>query len=187
MKLVNQCNGNFAIEYVENEKQELSCTIRDIESNEIISDLTFTQLTDDGKTRILISLPHAGKYKVSFFQQDDTMEESTYCGEMILDSKKAGTIVYPKTYENYGAEKEGLLLSPIEGPLERGKTYKFSVKSQYSAIEIIIDGKWQTLEAEGDGIYSKTVEIPSNAKNLKISVNNGTSESYWTLVSYTLK
>ena len=187
LKLVNQCNGNFAIEYVENEKQELSCTIRDIESNEIISDLTFTQLTDDGKTRILISLPHAGKYKVSFFQQDDTMEESTYCGEMILDSKKAGTIVYPKTYENYGAEKEGLLLSPIEGPLKRGETYEFSVQSKYSAIEVITDDKWYTLEPVGNGIYSKTIKIPENIKELRIGVNNGSSSSYWTIVSYTLK
>ena len=187
LKLINQCNGSFMIEYVAAEDQKLTCTILDIERNEKIQNFTFTQLTEDGKTRILFSLPRAARYNVSFFQQDSTMEKSDYCGELILDSKSAGTTVFPETYNNYGLDKNGILLSPIEGPLERGKTYKFSVKSKHSAIEIIIDDKWHTMEAEGDGIYSKTIKIPSNAKNLKISVNNGTSESYWTLVSYTLK
>ncbi|MBR6080214.1 MAG: hypothetical protein IKP60_08670 [Treponema sp.] len=187
LKLINKCNGNFTIEYVEKEKQNLSCNILDIERNEKIPNLTFKQLTDDGTTRIMFSLPRAARYKVSFFQQDDTMEKSNYCGEMILDSKSAGATVFPKTYDDYGLDANGILLSPIEGPLERGKTYEFSVKSKYSDIEVKIDNNWYTLEAAGDGIYSKTIKIPSDAKTLKISVNNGTSESYWTLVSYTLK
>ena len=80
------------------------------------------------------------------------------------------------------------IISPIEMPLEKGKTYTFSVKVENKKFAAVICGKnFIQLTDNGTGLFTGEVEIPSNVKEVTLSVSNSERARYEALAKYSVK
>ena len=183
-RIVNRCNGNFALNFVAKRGQTLSCTVIEDGGSTFIKNADFIK-SNGNAYEMLFSLPKATQYKISLFQQDSTMEKSKFCGEFLLNATSASSVKFPQVFSNYGLEKDGIVISPIE-TLLRGQTYTFKVQSKYNNVAVVIDGQWIYLKGDGTGNFTAEATIPKNAQKVTINVKNA-SGGYWSIVSYELK
>lgn len=72
--------------------------------------------------------------------------------------------------------------------LQKWQTYRFSVKVENKKFVAVIYGKdFIQLENDGNGLFSGEVTIPSNVKEVKLSVANSQKGSYEGIATYTVK
>lgn len=73
-------------------------------------------------------------------------------------------------------------------PLKKGQTYTFSVYVENKKFVAVICGKeFIQLENDGKGLFSGEVTIPSNIKEVKLSVSNSQKGSYEGIANYEVK
>ena len=73
-------------------------------------------------------------------------------------------------------------------PLKKGQAYKFSVKVDNKKFVAVICGRdFIQLENDGNGLFSGEVTIPSNVKEVKLSVTTSQKGSYEGIATYTVK
>ena len=89
-------------------------------------------------------------------------------------------------YSNYGLEKDGILVSPVEGPLVRGESYTFKIQTKYNEAALVMDKQWVYLQSEGNGIFSTQATIPADVQKVSLSVKND-SGRYWSIVGFGVK
>ena len=106
-------------------------------------------------------------------------------------STKGSSIKFPTTYSNYGLEKDGVLDSPIVGPLKRGNEVFFSIRTKGSEAYILIDdsktGKtsWNLLTEKGNGVFEGSILIPdSTKKTVSLCIK---TDSYHTLTRFEIE
>ena len=108
------------------------------------------------------------------------------CGEFLVDSSSVSDVRYPTTYSS--SAKNLQILSPIEMPLKKGQSYKFSVRVENKKFVAVICGKdLIQLENDGTGLFSGDVTIPNNVKDVKLSVSNSERGSFEGIATYTVK
>ncbi|MDR1900805.1 MAG: hypothetical protein LBQ88_00785 [Treponema sp.] len=181
---INNAAGTFTIECVLNKDWIVSFNVYDETGTKKIDNHSFAQKEGD-VFKAYFSFPQPGRYLVQGFakKQGDTTGWS--CLEFGIVSTAGSTVMYPTQYGSFGSGTT--IFTPLEMPLKRGQAYTFKFKLDKPFAAIIIDGKWNNLTPDRDGVFSANITIPGNAKSVSINSSDRVNSSYQTLVNYTLK
>lgn len=182
---LNKADGIYLFSYNAQKNYELSFQLINADTNSQIENASFIKKNDD-KNEALFSFPKAGTYSIRMFYRKNSDKMGHSCGEFLVNSSSASSIEYPTTYSSSAKNLE--IISPIEMPLKKGQTYRFSVKVENKKFVAVICGKdFIQLENDGNGLFSGEVTIPSNVKEVKLSVANSQKGSYEGIATYTVK
>jgi hypothetical protein len=106
--------------------------------------------------------------------------------ELGLVARSASTVVYPFRYASSGFDVQ--ILSPIEGPIQRGKTYTFKVGvANKSNVAVIMGSDFIQLLKGSDGYFTGNVTISGSTTAVSIGIANGSSGRYEFVASYPVK
>ena len=184
-KKLNKADGLYSFPYNAKTDYELSFQIISSDTNSQVENCSFIKKTDTGD-EALFTFPKVGTYSVRMFYRANGEKLEHSCGEFLVDSSSVSDVRYPTTYSS--SAKNLQILSPIEMPLKKGQSYKFSVRVENKKFVAVICGKdFIQLENDGTGLFSGDVTIPNNVKDIKLSVLNSERGSFEGIATYTVK
>jgi len=185
LKKINQVDNKFSFNYKTKDGYSLSFRVNEIKSGRQIQNSNFVQ-NDGSKEIAYFSFPTAGQYSVNIFWWKTGASQGKGCGEFVVETLSPSPVQYPTTY--LSSAKNLQLISPIEMPLEHGKTYSFRIKVDNKNIVAIIYGRtFIQLTKDSDGIFTTEFEIPSNINNLSIGIANSERGQYENILQYQVK
>ncbi|MDR1287149.1 MAG: CAP domain-containing protein [Treponema sp.] len=161
----------------------------------------FELYSEDGKTkfsnnvfvqkegevyRAYLSFPESGKYLLRYFPKKRNARSGKFCAEFGIIADEGSNIRYPVQYANFN--DNFTILSPLEMPLEKNKTYTFKVKAENTnGIVLMYNKNFIPLTKGDDGYFYIETEIPSGVRELSIGTANGVRGPYHSLVTYQVK
>jgi hypothetical protein len=185
LQKINRVDNKLSFEYEIKEGYSLSFRVNEINHGRQIQNSTFIQ-NKGTKESVYFSFPAAGHYNVTVFWWKTGTRHGEGCGEFVVEASSANPIQYPTTYSS--SAKNLQLISPIEMPLERRKTYTFRIKVDNKNIVAIIYGKtFVQLTKDSEGIFTAEFEIPSNINNLSIGIADSERGRYENVFQYDVK
>jgi transglutaminase/protease-like cytokinesis protein 3 len=185
LKKINKVENKLSFEYKTKEGYSLSFSVNEINSGRQIQNSTFVQ-NDGTKEIAYFSFPTVGQYSVNIFWWKTGTRQGEGCGEFVVETSSTSLLQYPTTYSS--SAKNLQLLSPLEMPLERGKTYTFRIKVDNKNIVAIIHGRtFVQLTKDSDGIFTAEFEIPANINNLSIGIADSERGQYENILQYQVK
>ena len=181
----NSIENSFSFSYSAKKDYDLSFRVTDLERNSEVSNSSFIKRSAD-KNEALFSFPNAGTYSIRMFYRKNSEKTGHSCGEFLVKANSASSVRYPTTYSS--SAKNLQIISPIEMPLKKGQTYTFSVYVENKKFVAVICGKeFIQLENDGKGLFTGEITIPSNIKEVKLSVSNSQKGSYEGIANYEVK
>ena len=145
-----------------------------------------TQGADGNGLQALFSFPKAGTYSVMMFYRKIHEKTAKSCGEFLLEARGASSVRYPTTFAS--SAKDVAILSPLEMPLAKGKSYHFALRVEGKKFVAVVCGKtFIQLTNDGNGVFSGDVTLPSGIKELSVTASNSEKSGYETLVKYSLQ
>jgi len=185
LQKINRVNNALSFNYLIKDEYNLSYRVNDVNNGREIQNSSFVQ-RNGSKEIAFISFPAAGQYSVSIFYWEIGARQGSSCGEFVVEASSASTVQYPTTYSS--TARDLLIISPIEMPLERGKTYNFRVRVGNKNMVAIIHGRtFVQLTRGSDGIFSTDFEVPTNINSLSIGVANSERGQYENIVQYQVR
>ena len=182
---INKADGLYSLSGKVQNNYELSFQLTNLKTNSQIENCMFIRKTDTGN-EALFSFPTAGIYSVRMFCRKNNEKMGQGCGEFLVESSSGSDVRYPTTYSS--SAKNLQILSPVEMPLKKGQTYKFSVRVENKKFVAVICGKdFIQLENDGTGVFSGDILIPNNVKDVKLSVSNSERGSFEGIATYTVR
>lgn len=179
---INKAENSFSFSYKPKSNYELSFSLTNLATNKEVENCIFIKDEND-KNVVLFSFPSTGTYSIRIFSRKNSEKMGHSCGEFLVEASSANSVRYPTTYSS--SAKNVKILSPIEMPLKKGKSYNFSVSVENKKFVAVICGKdFIHLTNDGTGLFSGEVTIPTNVKEVKLSVSNSQKGSYEGLASY---
>ncbi|MDR1973711.1 MAG: hypothetical protein LBQ31_03440 [Bacteroidales bacterium] len=178
---INKVKGKLTIECTAREGLEINFGIYSENGSRQFPNNSFIQRKGD-RYKAYFSFPSSENYLLRiFWKRAGDEAEYSYCGEIGIASSTGSTVKYPTQYISSGIE----IISPIEMPLQRGKSYEFKVRADNKKIVALIYGKnFVQLTKGEDGVFSVEAKIPSNIKDLSIGVADSERGYYETVVQY---
>lgn len=186
---VTKVQNNFNFSYQQNDNYTLSFQIvpaTEKFSKPSDSNYEFVKNLDGKNFEAFFAIPVAGLNDVGIYYRKNGEKIGHSCGEFLLDASQKSDFVYPVTFSS--SAKDVRLSSPIEAPLKKGNSYDFSIyvgNKKYAAV--VIGKDFTYLKNDGNGNFTGKVQIPRNAKNVKLSVSNSERGSYETLYQFVVK
>lgn len=184
-KLITADGALYRYAFVPKAGYEFSCSLNDVQTGQEQPNCTFVQKHAD-KTEALFSLPKAGMYSVTLFWRKAGARQGQSCGTFLLESTQASSVRYPTTFASSAQGVE--IISPIEMPLEKGKTYHFELRVTNKPVVAVVIGKTFTqLTNDGNGLFTGDVQIPATAREVTVNVANSEKSGYEGLAKYSVK
>ena len=194
---VNDEKGNVKIYFNENnvniDNIKIMANLEFIQNKTNLIEIEDSTLVIKNKNYFEINyiINNKGKYKLKIFGAKFEEEQYTELCSLILISKKDSplNISYPKTYDLYDSS-DIEIISPKNGILYNGDTIDFEYKtSTFKNLYIIIsdneNNNFISMDREGD-IFKENYLLIYGQK-IKISTKNPKSESYYTILEYTVQ
>lgn len=182
---LNKVENAYSFSYVANTDYELSFQLIDTATNAQVKNCDFVK-SDDDKKQALFSFPKAGVYSIRIFYRKTGAKMALSCGEFLVEASSASSVRYPTTFSS--SAKNLKIISPIEMPLEKGKSYTFSVHVDNKKFVTVICGKeFIQLENNGNGTFSGEISIAQNLKQVTLSVSDSPKGNFESIAIYTVK
>jgi uncharacterized protein YkwD len=135
---------------------------------------------------IYLSFPRQGNYLLRFSARKQNARSGKFYAEYGIIADEGSETLYPAQYSNFTDAFE--IVSPLEMPLEKNKTYTFKVRADNTAIVALVYNKnFVRMTRDDDGYFSIVTEIPSGVREVSISTAPREKGSYHTLVTYRVK
>lgn len=184
---INNVKNSFSFSYdISSDNYSLSFGIYPVSKEVSLKsdrDYTFTRNLGSGKYEVLFSFPETGLWTVNIYYRKSGEKIGHGCGSFLVSSSQKNTYSYPLVYAT--TAKNVQLISPLEAPLKKGTSYNFSIHiDDMSSAAVIINKDFIYLKNDGNGNFSGTVQIPNNAKEVKLSASSSASGTYWGLYSF---
>ena len=189
------CDGSLGCDFSKIKTgTKFLCAVKEIETNETLENAYFFKEGTDNLSRLLLAFPTAGKYRIQLFASDaSNPEKNLYIGEFLVESSAGAPLKFPKIFSNYGSAKDGTVESPEPGPVKKGSSVFFSVRTNRSSVAVLIDDSekkhtlWNYLEDKGDGLFEGNVDIPATAQRVRVNVKEDGGKNFWSLLEYELE
>jgi len=182
---INHAGGQFSFEYTSRNDNYFSFQVNEIKTGKAIQNRVFIQSNESGNTAFF-SFPSAGQYIVNVFLFQTGAKQGSICGEFIVEASSASSVQYPVIYSS--SAKNLQIISPIEMPLERGKTYTFNIKAGNKKNVAIIYGSTFVQLAKGeDDVFTFEFLVPSNINSLSLGIADSERGRYETIATYQVK
>ena len=191
-KLVAADNGTLSYDFAQiNKDVKFTCTVKSVDDSKVLENAHHFVQELDSPSKFLLSFPEAGNYKVQLFANHP--EKTFYLGEFLVNAKVAGNVKFPKTFSNYGIANAGMVEAPVLGPLKKGTTVSFAVRTSRSFVAVLINDSakeetsWNYLENKGDGLFVGNVAIPETATRVRVNVKEPGGRNFWSIAEYELE
>jgi hypothetical protein len=185
LKKINKVENKLSFDYSIKDGYWLNFSVHDIKTGKNIQNRDFVQ-TNGTKGTAYFSFPAAGQYSVNVFWWKTGAKQGAGCGEFVVESASSSPVQYPVTYSS--SAKNLQIISPIEMPLERGKTYNFRIKvDNKKVVAIIHDRTFVQMTKDAEGIFSINFEIPVHIKSLSVGIADSEKGRYETIAQYQVK
>jgi hypothetical protein len=179
---INQVDGALALDYAVKDGFEISYAIYNENGSKQFPNNAFAQREGE-KHKAYFSFPASGMYLLRIFWKKAGARMGEGCGELGIVSSAGNAVQYPTQFASSGKNIE--LISPIEMPLQHGRTYEFKVRVDNKKAVMVIHGKNSFQLAKGDdGIFSGELEIPANIKELSIGIADSEKGRYEIIARY---
>lgn len=183
-KKQNECKSSFEFDYSLKSGGNFSFTVADYSSNKNIQNATYTFNQENGK-KTVIQFPKAGNYKINVFYFAKNAKSGVSCGEFYVKATEKSSILYPQLYTNSFSAN---LISPIEMPLECGKTYHFELSCpEKKFVAIICGNNFTQMNKNESGNFELDFTIPSGITKVNVGASSSERGSYQTIATYTCK
>lgn len=182
LQKINNTAGQFEVKYDLLSESRLTFNIQNISANANLSNCDFIVATEKS-ANATFSFPKAGKYNVQIFFWKAGSKQGVSCGEFIVNASSESEVRYPTVYANYGTD--ATIIAPVEMPLKRGSSQKFSIVSNKKIVCIVMGNSRVTLDNDGEGNFSGTVQIPQNVKEISVGISDN-EKSYSIVAKYTV-
>jgi len=177
-------SNKMTFEYTVKEGYYLDYTIKEIKNGKEtkLENRDFIQMKGSRHTAHF-SFPSAGQYKINIFYYKKGAEISIGCGEFIVITTSANRIEFPTILPS--TAKNPQIISPIEMPLRKKRTYTFRIKVDDKGKAAIIHGKsFIYLVKKSDGTFSKEFIIPNDISELSIGIADSDKNTYEIIAKY---
>lgn len=179
---IQNCGGVYTWELEAKDGYKLSFAAGNVSTRRELQDRILTKTIDE-KTSVTFSLPESGDYEVQVFYWKQGSKSGAGCGSFVLRSNEGSDILYPTIFPNSG--KNAYIVEPLEMPLKKGETQKFSVHVENKKFVAVICGReFIQLESDENGNFTGEIEIPQNIKELSIAISNSENRGYEGLARY---
>ncbi|MGN0740246.1 MAG: transglutaminase domain-containing protein [Treponema sp.] len=175
--------NNLILSFKELNNYELHFVLTDKDETQRYPDRVF-KTSENGKTKAMFSLPGKGLFIVNVYKKKVGEKREWLCGRFLIEAKSENKSVFPEIYET---KYKTSIISPIESPLIRNKTYTFSVLAEKGNSVAIICGKEivRLEKNEETQIFTGEFTIPENAEKVLIGIaGSSTARSYEILAKY---
>ncbi|MCL2879394.1 MAG: hypothetical protein FWF29_04035 [Treponema sp.] len=163
----------------------ISFNMYDIAGGKEFRNNTFIGNNGSGNTAYF-SFPEAGQYLVRIFWMKNGTRQGSGCGEFIAEASSASAVLYPTTYTS--SVKNLRIISPLEMPLEREKTYTFQVSADNRSVAALIYGRtFVQMTKNQDGVFTIEFTVPLNISELSMAMANSVTGSYQTVAKYLVR
>ena len=177
-------SNKMTFEYTVKEGYYLDYTIKAIKNGTEtkLKNRDFVQMKGSRHT-VHFSFPSAGQYKINIFYRKEGAEKSIGCGEFIVITTSANRMEFPILFSS--TAKNLVIISPIETPLRKGRTYSFIIKINNKSNVAIIHGKtFIHLTKRSDGTFSKSFYIPKDISELSLGIADHGNTTYEIIAKY---
>jgi hypothetical protein len=177
-------SNKMTFEYTVREGYYLDYTIKEIKNGleTKLKNRDFVQMKGSRHTAHF-SFPSAGQYKINIFYWEDGADIGVGCGEFIIVAISGSRIEFPIPFSSTAKNLE--IISPIEMPLRKGRTYTFRIKVDDKSNAAIIHGKtFIFLTKKSDGTFSKAYTIPNDISELSLGVADSGKMTYEIIAKY---
>ncbi|MHB9294581.1 putative Cell division coordinator CpoB [Pillotina sp. SPG140] len=180
---INSAAGTGVIELALTKDWIVDFNVYNESGSQKLDNRSFVQ-KEGNVVKAYFSFPRAGRYVITGFAKKQGEETGWSCVEFGIESTTGSTVLYPTTYSSFGLETT--IMSPIEMPLRRGRTYTFNFKTDKPFAAVIVDGQWHKLTPDRNGTVSAAISIPGGASSVTINVSDQANGTYNTLAQYTV-
>ncbi|GHV32938.1 hypothetical protein AGMMS4952_24270 [Spirochaetia bacterium] len=179
---INQVDGKLVLDYTVKDGFDIIYSIFNENGSRQFPNNVFSQ-QEGGKYKAYFSFPAGGKYLLRIFWKKVGAKTGESCGELGIISTTGNTVQYPTQFSSSGKNIE--IISPIEMPLQHGKTCAFKVRVDNKKVIAVIYGKnFVQLTKGEDGVFSGELEIPAGIKELSIGIADSEKGRYEYIVRY---
>lgn len=180
----NSFGGNAVLNLKVRDDCELSFEIAERPSGAIVKNSSFVRRGD--REGVYLSFPKAADYSVTIFQKKQGAAVFRTCGAFLVSALEGSDMKYPELFDTKA--KNVRLEEPLDGVLEKGKTYTFRIHAEGRKFAAVFIGRNSVqLENDGEGNFQGEAEIPQNAGSVSVGFSDALNGRYETYASYSVK
>jgi transglutaminase-like putative cysteine protease len=177
----NRVEGKMILSFLPIGDSVISFSVYDDKGIQEFNNVTFVQ--KEGEIyKAYLSFPDPGNYEVQIFSKKQGEETFTSCGEFGIVSTTRSSTRYPVQYADFSSNTT--LLSPLEMPLQKNKSYQFKIKTDKKYVALVIDNQLVHLSPDQGGIFALTTVIPSTVKEIAVVVGDAQYGQYEAILLY---
>ncbi|MDR2486236.1 MAG: hypothetical protein LBD55_12710 [Treponema sp.] len=129
-----------------------------------------------------MSFPNPGNYRVQVSSRKRGEKTYTFCGAFGVIAAAGSAVRYPAQYGDF--TQEITLMSPLEMPLQKNKSYRFRIKSNTDYVALVMDNRFMQLNPDQQGVFTLDTTIPSTVKEVTVVVGDARSREYPAILKY---
>jgi len=185
LQRINRVNDRFSFEYTVKDQYYFSFRVTDVRTGRDVQNRSFVQRNGSRHTANF-SFPSSGQYNITVFWWGPGSERGWGCGDFIVEASSGNRLEFPLIYSSSAVNLS--IISPIESPLERGRTYTFRVRvDNKNNVAIFHGSTFIQLTKGSDGVFSAEYRIPNNISELFLGVADSERSRYESIARYQIQ
>lgn len=181
VRRINRVAGTLELLLTPKGDSEVRVSVYDEKAMNEYTNVAFVQ-KEGLAYKAYMSFPNPGNYRVQVSSRKRGEKTYTFCGTFGVIAGTGSAVRYPTQYGDF--TQEITLISPLEMPLQKNKSYRFRIKSNTNYVALVMDNRFMQLTPDQQGIFTLDTIIPSTVKEVTVVVGDARSREYPAILKY---